>query len=174
MSVAVELYDTTMNAWVDKTPYVGRLERRITARQIEYVEGETRYFVFNVGDRIRIKENNVIKFEGTVYEVRRFKTLPNILNSRFTAYSDLINYDKYVVFRSYTVGTYAGDIIKDLASLEADVDVTNVDDGPQLTQDWEIQGEKALEVMKNVARGTNYWLRMKPGKILYFKPKVVV
>ncbi|MEM2079905.1 MAG: hypothetical protein QW104_04400, partial [Nitrososphaerota archaeon] len=91
------------------------------------------------------------------------------------AYSDLILYDRHVVFRSYATGTKAGTIIKDLAALETGVDVTNVDEAttPALNSQWDIQNEAALKIMQSVARGTNYWLRMKPGKILYFKPKTV-
>jgi hypothetical protein len=90
-----------------------------------------------------------------------------------TGYSHLIAYDRHVVFRLYNTGTTAGEIIRDLASLEAGVDVTNVDDGPSLTAPWSIENAPALRVMLDVAKGTNYYLRMKPGKVLHFKPKTV-
>jgi hypothetical protein len=90
---------------------------------------------------------------------------------RATAHSHLIAYDRHVVFRLYNTGTTAGEIIRDLASLEADVDVTNVDDGPSLTAPWSIENAPALRVMLDVAKGTNYYLRTKPGKVLHFKPK---
>ncbi|MDW8042614.1 MAG: hypothetical protein RMJ75_07490, partial [Nitrososphaerota archaeon] len=90
------------------------------------------------------------------------------------AYTDLIAYDRHIVYREYPTGTRAGTIIKDLASLESNVDVTNVDEAttPPLTAPWVIQNVPALQVMQSVARGTNYYLRMRPGRRLFFKPKV--
>jgi len=127
------------------------------------------------GDRIRLLKNNVPVFEGVVYEVKTEHRAGDIERDHIVAYSDLILYDRHVVFRSYATGTKAGTIIKDLAALETGVDVTNVDEAttPALNSQWDIQNEAALKIMQSVARGTNYWLRMKPGKTLYFKPKTI-
>lgn len=111
----------------------------------------------------------VMLFEGTIYE-RRIKH-ENTVECDVEAYCNLILYDRHVVYRVYQTGTTAGEIIRDLASLEPGADVSNVDDGSQLLSPWEIENAPALEVMKSVAKGTNYWLRMKPNKVLVFKPK---
>jgi hypothetical protein len=124
-----------------------------------------------VGQKVRAKRGATIFFEGVVYERR--KKHAGRVELKATAYSDLILYDRYVVFRSYATGTTAGEIVRDLAALEAGVDVTNVDDGPSLLANWEIENLPALQVMRSVARGTNYYIRMRPGKVLYFKPKAV-
>ncbi|MCS7142412.1 MAG: hypothetical protein NZ920_01265 [Aigarchaeota archaeon] len=110
-------------------------------------------------------------FSGIVYESVRQHHGGNPPQCNVTAYSELILYDKHLVFRSYPTGTKAGAIIRDLASLESNVNTSNVDDGPSLTSPWQIENMVALKIMQDVARGTNYWLRMKPGRVLYFKPK---
>ncbi|RLG08790.1 MAG: hypothetical protein DRN64_04650 [Thaumarchaeota archaeon] len=137
------------------------------------MDGELVKDAVSVGQEIRLKEDDQIVFEGVVYEVDRRHRGRDVERCGFKAYDYLIKYDRHVVYRLYQTGTKAGDIIKDLASLEDGVDTSNVEDGDSLLSPWEIQNEKALEIMKSVARGTNYWLRMKPGKILYFKPKQI-
>ncbi|MEM0478357.1 MAG: hypothetical protein QXN77_08160 [Candidatus Caldarchaeum sp.] len=127
------------------------------------------------GDSVRLWNGNTLVFEGVVYEVKTKHKGGSAERVSITAYSDLIRYERHAVFRSYATGTKAGTIIKDLAGLEPGVDVTNVDeaDTPQLTSPWQVENQIALRVMQDVAKGTNYWLRMKPGKKLYFKPKTI-
>ena len=158
--------------WQDKTDKILRLSRQISSRELEKLEFEILGDV-SVGQKVRLIQNNNVIFEGVVYEKSRRHGSGEASRCEATAYSDLILYDRHVVFREYGTGTKAGDIIKDLAGLESGVDTTNVDDGPSLNSPWSIQNQPALAVMKSVARGTNYWLRMKPGKILYFKPKTI-
>ncbi|MEM2257825.1 MAG: hypothetical protein QXI60_01040 [Thermofilaceae archaeon] len=172
MTLYFEVYDGTN--WVDKTGKCTYLKRRISARNLESLEAELLETV-NVGTRVRLRKNTSTIFEGVVYESRKTHREGDVARCEITAYTDLILYDRHVVFRSYATGTKAGTIIKDLAALETGVDVTNVDEDttPALNSQWDIQNEVALEIMQSVARGTNYWLRMKPGKTLYFKPKTI-
>ncbi|MEM4497311.1 MAG: hypothetical protein QW692_00610 [Nitrososphaerota archaeon] len=160
--------------WIDKTDKLLNLSRSISSRELEKVEGELLESI-SVGQRIRLRKDDAVIFEGVVYEVKKDHRGGDVFRCGFTAYSDLILYDRHVVFRAYDTGTKAGSIIKDLASLESDVDVSNVDedDTPALNSPWTIENETALKVMQSIAKGTNYWLRMKPGKKLYFKPKAI-
>ncbi|MCS7129392.1 MAG: hypothetical protein NZ919_01965, partial [Candidatus Caldarchaeum sp.] len=168
--ISLEVWDGVR--WVDKTDKVLRLSRRISSRSIEALEF-TALEAFTVGSRTRFRHGSTVVFEGVVYEVRREHRAGDVARCEATAYSDLIVFDRYVVFREYAAGTKAGTIIKDLASLESNVDVSNVDEAntPELKSPWTVQNMVALEVMQSVARGTNYWLRMKPGRKLVFKPK---
>jgi len=166
--ITLEVYDGS--SWVDKTAKLLGLRHSITSREIERLEFALVNDDVAVGQQVRAKRNGNIFFEGNVYE-RRKRHDAKYASVEATAYSFLILYDRHVVYRDYQTGTTAGAIIRDLASLESGVDVTNVDDGPSLNSPWEIQNQPALEIMKSVARGVNYWLRMKPGKILFFKPK---
>ncbi|MCS7145345.1 MAG: hypothetical protein RMJ28_07010 [Nitrososphaerota archaeon] len=114
-----------------------------------------------------------MKFEGVVYEVERRHEAGDVGRVEALAYSELILYERSIVYRVYPTGTRAGRIIKDLASLVPDVNTSNVDeDGtPALNTVWTIQNVEALRVMLDIARGTNHYIRMKPGRRLYFKPK---
>ncbi|MEM4185892.1 MAG: hypothetical protein QW801_01275 [Candidatus Caldarchaeum sp.] len=172
MMLYLEVFDGTN--WVDKTRKCTRLRRRISARSLESLEAELVETV-GVGTRVRLRKNTSTLFEGVVYESRKTRREGDVARCEITAYTDLILYDRHVVFRSYPTGTRAGTIIKDLATLETGVNVTNVDEDttPALNSQWDIQNEVVLKIMQNVARGTNYWLRMKPGKMVFFKPKTV-
>ncbi|MEM2225327.1 MAG: hypothetical protein QXR47_04395 [Candidatus Caldarchaeum sp.] len=172
MMLYLEVFDGTN--WVDKTRKCTRLRRRISARSLESLEAELVETV-DVGTRVRLRKNTSTLFEGVVYEARKTRREGDVARCEITAYTDLILYDRHVVFRSYATGTKAGTIIKDLAALETGVNVTNVDEDttPALNSQWDIQNEVVLKIMQNVARGTNYWLRMKPGKMVFFKPKTV-
>ncbi|RLI43986.1 hypothetical protein DRO64_04790 [Candidatus Bathyarchaeota archaeon] len=173
MTLTLEVYDSETSTWIDKTNSCASLRRQIRSNGLEELDGELVKDVVSVGQEIRLKEDGQIVFEGIVYEVDRRHRGRDVERCGFKAYDYLIKYDRHVVYRAYPTGTKAGDIIKDLASLEDGVDVSNVDDGDSLLSPWSIENEKALDVMKSVARGTNYWLRMKPGLKLYFKPKQV-
>ena len=130
------------------------------ATQLDYLK---------VGNEVRLTRNESTVFEGVIYE-RRISQREKV-EVDVTAYTHLIKYERHVVYRSYPTGTKAGEIIRDLASLEEGVDISNVDDGDELLAPWEIENQTALKIMRSVARGVNYWLRMKPNKVLYFKPK---
>ncbi|MCS6770373.1 MAG: hypothetical protein NZ570_08070, partial [Candidatus Caldarchaeum sp.] len=126
--------------WVDKTDRLLRLSRRISSRSIEAIEF-TALELFAVGARTRVKHGSAVAFEGVVYEVRRQHRAGDVARCEATAYSDLIVFDRYVVFREYAAGTKAGTVIKDLASLEGNVDVSNVDEAntPELKSPWTVQ-----------------------------------
>jgi hypothetical protein len=160
--------------WTDISGRVTRLTHKLTGRELEAVDFDVvePSVTLAVGMYVRVKRGASTVFEGIIYEVRRRRGEGR---NEYTirAYSELVLYDRRVVFRNYQTGTSAGDIIKDLAALETGVDVTNVDEGPSLNSPWEIQNAKALEIMKSTARGTNYYVRMRPGRVLYFKPKQV-
>ncbi|MEM4591765.1 MAG: hypothetical protein QW555_08055, partial [Nitrososphaerota archaeon] len=172
MGIIFEIFDGV--SWLDKTSKTLSIKRSITARQLEELEAELTEII-NVGTHVRLKKDTNILFEGIVYESSKRHGGGDVARCQITAYTYLILYDRHVVFRSYATGTKAGTIIKDLAALEAGVNVTNVDEDttPALNSQWDIQNEAALRIMQSVARGTNYWLRMKPGKTLYFKPKTI-
>jgi hypothetical protein len=157
--------------WIDVTESVSGLRHTVDGRGLERVEIELSGTDVSVGWRCRYSSGLSVRFEGIIHEVVRKRVRGRLTEVKATGYSHLIAYDRHVVFRLYNTGTTAGEIIRDLASLEAGVDVTNVDDGPSLTAPWSIENAPALRVMLDVARGTNYYLRMKPGKVLHFKPK---
>jgi hypothetical protein len=169
MGITLEVYDGTN--WVDKTGKMVSFTHGLASRELEKIDFTLVNDDVAVGQKVRAKRGATIFFEGVVYERR--KKHAGRVELKATAYSDLILYDRYVVFRSYATGTTAGEIVRDLAALEAGVDVTNVDDGPSLLANWEIENLPALQVMRSVARGTNYYIRMRPGKVLYFKPKAI-
>jgi hypothetical protein len=169
MGITLEVYDGTN--WVGKTLKMVRFTHGLTARELEKIDFTLVNDDVAVGQKVRAKRGATIFFEGVVYERR--KKHAGRVEVEATAYSDLILYDRYVVFRYYETGTTAGEIIRDLADLEADVDTTNVDDGPSLLANWGVENLPALQVMRSVARGTNYYIRMRPGKVLYFKPKTI-
>ena len=171
MPLTLELYDESANSWIDKTRSCVRLRHSVSSRELEFVEFELVEEDVDVGQRVRVKRDGEAVFEGMVYERSRRWRGGEPATVKVAAYSYLILYDRHVVYRLYPVGTRAGEIIRDLASLEDGVDVSNVDDGDSLLSPWKIENRPALEVMKSVARGVNYWLRMKPGLKLYFKPK---
>jgi len=130
--------------------------------QLDYVK---------TGNKVKVRRGGKTIFEGLIYERVLRQSIG--VECEITAYTSLIRYERHVVYRFYQAGTRAGDIIRDLASLEPGIDTSNVDDGDSLLSPWEIENQPALQVMLSVARGTNYWLRMKPGGVLCFKPKVV-
>ena len=173
MVVIVEV-SSDRTTWTDVSDRVTRLTHKLTGRELEAVDFDVVQptITLSVGMYVRVKRGASTVFEGIIYEVRRRRGEGR---NEYTvrAYSELVLYDRRVVFRNYQTGTTAGDIIKDLAALETGVDVTNVDAGPSLNSPWEIQNAKALEIMQSTARGTNYYIRMKPGRVLYFKPKTV-
>jgi len=115
--------------WRDETVRLTSLRHRITGRQLEAVDFELVNTDIRVGQKIRVKRGASIVFEGIIYE-RRKRQESGVLEVDATAYSELIAYDRHVVYRMYNTGTTAGAIIRDLAALESGVDVTNVDDGP--------------------------------------------
>ena len=161
---------------IDYTTRSTRVVRRFRNGVMESLDAE----LFNaslsdldVGNTITLSEGGATTFEGIIYERETRKRSSDITRASITAYTKLINYERHIVYRSYPAGTLAGEIIRDLASLESGVDTTNVDDGETLMKPWEVENRSALDVMLSVARGTNYWLRMKPGGRLYFKPKSV-
>jgi len=154
----------------DQTSRLVSLRHGLTSRELERVEFTLVNADLRVGQKVRIRRDGKVFFEGIVYE-RRKRHDENYVGVEATAYSNLIMYDRHVVYRAYQTGTAAGQIIRDLAGLVSGVDVSNVDDGPSLLSNWEIENQTALDVMRSVARGTNYWLRMRPGNYLYFKPK---
>ncbi|MCD6421675.1 MAG: DUF2341 domain-containing protein [Thaumarchaeota archaeon] len=171
MPLTLELYDESANSWIDKTRSCVRLRHSVSSRELEFVEFELVEEDVDIGQKVRVKRDGEAVFEGMVYERSRRWRGGKPAAVKVTAYSYLILYDRHVVYRLYPVGTRAGEIIRDLASLEDGVDVSNVDDGDSLLSPWRIENKPALEVMRSVARGVNYWLRMKPGLKLYFKPK---
>jgi len=158
--------------WRNETSRLIQFRHSLTSRELEKIEFTLIHTDLDIGQRVRAKRDGNIFFEGIIYE-RRKRHDQNYMSVEATAYTDLILFDRHVVYRLYEAGTRAGDIIRDLASLEQGVNVDEVDDGPQLLTNWEIQNQTALEVMKSVARGTNYWLRMRPGKRLVFRPKAM-
>ena len=158
---------TWTREWFDETSRLLSLRHSLAGRELENVSLTLVNAELRPGQRIRLKRGNRIFFEGVVYEARR-RHDKNYVSVDATAYSPLILYDRHVVYRLYQTGTKAGDIIRDIASFEQEV-IVDADDGPQLLANWEIQNQTALEVMKSVARGTNYWLRMRPVlSYLYF------
>lgn len=147
--------------------------RRISHNMLESLEFEVvspDLGEVSPGREVLLLENREPVFEGVIYqrEVRRERGLTR---ARCLAYSYLIRYDRHIVFRFYRSGTFAGEIIRELASLEEGVDVSEVYDGEQLVTDWPIENVPALEVMRDTARGVNFLLLMKPGKRLVFRPK---
>ncbi|MDW8063899.1 MAG: hypothetical protein RMI43_06990, partial [Candidatus Caldarchaeum sp.] len=162
-------------SWVDKTGRAVALSHRLRSRGLEELVFELVDDDIAVGSRCRLRRGNNVVFEGVVYQTHRKHAGGHVKRVEATAYSELILYDRHVVFRQYPAGTKAGTIIKDLASLESGVDVSNVDEAstPPLRSDWVVENEVALKVMEDVARGTNYWLWMRPGRRLVFKPKAV-
>lgn len=170
MPLTLEAY--LNGAWVDKTASCLGLRWKISSQSLESVEAELAG-ALDVGTQLRLRRNDTIVFEGIVYESERSHRAGDVVKSRITAYNNLILYDRHIVFRTYSTGTTAGAIIRDLANLEAGVDTTNVEDGPSLNSPWIIENEVALNIMQNIARGTNFWLRMKPGKKIYYRQKKV-
>jgi len=165
---------TNRTTWTDISRWVTRTSHKLTSRELETLEftATNPSIAIAVGMYVRTKRGTTTIFEGVIYEVRRQKTA-NVIEYNARAFSELVLYDRHVVFRLYDTGTTAGTIIRDLASLESGVNVTNVDNGPSLTAPWSIENMPALRVMLDVAKGTNYYLRMKPGKVLHFKRKTV-
>jgi len=163
MTLKLEVWDGS--SWVDKTSSCISLRRRIRPEGLEELDGELVRDVVSVGQKIRLKEDDRIKFMGIVYEISRRHRGGNPETCGFKAYDYLIACDRHVVYKLYQTGTKAGDIIRDLGKLiddEIPVNLSGVEDGDALLSPWEIQNQKALDIMKSVARGTNYWLRMKP------------
>jgi Phage late control gene D protein (GPD). len=158
------------SVWTDITPRMLRLRWRTSASQLEELSFEAVGVELEVGERVRLRRAGEAVFEGIIYEKEREHSSRGLL-VRARAYSLLILYDRHIVYRSYPTGTAAGEIIRDLASLEPGVDTSGVEDGPRLTSVWEIENETALKIMQGVARGTNYLLYMRPGLRLQFKPK---
>ena len=163
MTLKLEVYDSESSTWLDKTSSCVSLRRHIRSNGLEELDGELVKDAVSVGQEIRLKEDDQIVFEGIVYEVDREHRGRDVERCGFRAYDYLIKYDRHVVYRAYPTGTKAGEIIKDLASLEdIPINLSGVEDGDSLLSPWEIQNEKALDVMKSVAKGTNCWLRIKP------------
>ncbi|MEM3111385.1 MAG: hypothetical protein QXG41_09545, partial [Candidatus Caldarchaeum sp.] len=174
MSMRVYFWDGTQ--WVDVTNYVERVRHRLSFREVESLDMDIRHTIPVLPAAltlVKMTRSGTDVFEGVIYEKREEKQPGEPKTYQVTAYSNLIEYDRQVVFRQYSAGTKAGTIIKDLATTITDVDTTNVDeiDTPTLSNMWSIENVQVLRVMQDVARGTGYWLRMKPSKKLFFKPK---
>ncbi len=167
--IVVEVNDG--RGWIDITENVSEMRHAVDGKGLEKVSIRLSGIQVSVGWRCRYSVDHKECFDGIIHEVSRRRVEGRPTESEVTAYSYLITYERHIIYRMYNTGTTAGSIIRDLASLESGVDMTNVDDGPSLTMSWSIQNETALKVMLDVAKGTNYYLRMKPGKVLYFKPK---
>ena len=164
MALTLELYDERSYSWSDKTDKCIRLRHSISSRELESIEFELIGEDVSVGQKIRVKRDNNIIFEGIVYERSR-KQRGGLLSVKATAYSYLILYDRQIIYRIYQTGVKAGEIIRDLGKLiddEFPVNLNGVEDGDSLLSPWKIENCSALEIMKSVARGTNYWLRTKP------------
>ena len=164
MVLTLELYDESSYSWNDKTDKCIRLRHSISSRELESIGFELIGEDVNVGQKIRVKRDNNIIFEGIVYERSR-KQRGGLLSVKATAYSYLILYDRQIIYRIYQTGLKAGEIIRDLGKLiddEFPVNLNEVEDGDSLLSPWKIENRSALEIVKSVARGTNYWLRMKP------------
>jgi hypothetical protein len=130
----------------------------------------------DTGKEVILYRNTTPVFEGIIYEkhLEYSEGYPeNIRYARIRALSKLVLYENYIITRSYTTGTTAGEIISDIASVIEGVDTTNVEDGPELQQNWEIQNRKALDVLTDIAKATDYLLFMRPGLKLYYKQKTV-
>ena len=163
MALTLEVWDGS--SWIDKTSSCVSLRRRIRPEGLEELDGELVKDVVSVGQKIRLREDNRIKFMGIVYEIDRRHRGGEPESCGFKAYDYLIAYDRHVVYKLYQTGTKAGEIIRDLGKLiddEIPINLSGVEDGDSLLSPWEIQNQKALDIMKSVARGTNYWLRMRP------------
>lgn len=161
------------SGWVDLTEQLTGLRWSIGGRELESLRFSLHSESVDVGQRVRLVIAGETRFEGVVYEVEKRHGPGDVSRVEALAYTDLIQYDRSIVYRQYPAGTRAGSIIKDLASLVPGVDTENVDEDetPTLNSVWTIQNVEALKVMLDVARGTNYYIRMKPSKKLYFKPK---
>lgn len=170
-TIRLETFDVSGGVWKDGSDRLSHLRHRLGVREIESVEFTLVSDVVNVGDGVKVHRNGVVTFEGIVYERRLRKDADGVVSVQATAYSNLILYDRFVVFRYYPTGTRAGTIVKDLASLDGEVDLSEVEeeDTPALSSNWVVQNETALKVMLSVASGTNHLIRMKPGKRLYFR-----
>jgi hypothetical protein len=130
----------------------------------------------DTGKEVILYRDTTPVFEGIIYEkhLEYSEGAPEYIRyARVRALSKLVLYDNYIVTRSYTTGTTAGSIISDIASVIDGVDTTNVEDGPQLQQDWNIPNRKALDVLTDIAKATDYLLFMRPGLKLYYKQKNV-
>ncbi|MEM4384922.1 MAG: hypothetical protein QXU44_12835 [Candidatus Caldarchaeum sp.] len=174
MTITIYFWDGAQ--WVDVTAHIERVRHSFSFREIETLEMEIGHSIPITPaalTRVRMHRGATPVFQGVIYEKSEEKQLSFPKTYRATAYSDLIEYDRQVVFRQYAAGTKAGAIIKDLASTISGVDTTNVDedDTPALHDTWSIENIQALAAMQDTARGTGYWLRMKPDKQLFFKPK---
>jgi len=167
--IKLELGDGT--AWNDVTRNAVSVRHEVGARSLESLSFTLIDRNASVGWRCRFSVGTSVIFEGVVTEVRRRRDNGHVNEVECRAYSDLILYDRYIVFRVYDTGTTAGAIIRDLASLEPGVDVTDVAEGPSITSPWSIENSTALKVMLDVAKGTNHYLRMLPGRVLRFRPK---
>ncbi|MEM2096067.1 MAG: hypothetical protein QXR20_05590 [Candidatus Caldarchaeum sp.] len=167
MTTSLKVYRD--GSWTDVSDRLAKLTHTVSSRDLEKLSLELVGSSVDVGDRVRLEVGGSAVFEGVVNE-RRLR-VSGTLTTEATAYTDLILYERYVVYRSYPAGTSAGEVVRDMAQLEMNVDVEEVDEGPSLTTSWEVQNTSALEVMLNTARGTNHLLRMKPGRKLIFKPK---
>ncbi len=169
MSLSVERY--AGDSWEDITGSILRLTHSLTVRELEKLEMEMAGVALDVGERVRLLRNSTPVFEGVIYERERIRR--EIAIARCLAYSELILYENHIIYRNYTTGTTAGEIIRDLAELVEGVETSNVEDGPALKSDWLIQNETSLEIMRRTAKGTNHLLRMKPGRKLYFTAKTI-
>ena len=164
MALTLELYDESSCSWSDKTNKCVSFRHRVSGHELELIEFELIEENVNVGQRVRVRKNDNIIFEGVIYE-RSLRQRKGLLSVRAIAYSYLILYDRQIIYRIYQSGVKAGEIIRDLAKLiddEISVNLIGVEDGDALLSPWKIENCSALEIMRNVAKGTNYWLRMKP------------
>ncbi|MEM1966913.1 MAG: hypothetical protein QXO86_03445 [Nitrososphaerota archaeon] len=159
--------------WLDRTEELSSLQWSISGQELESLKFTLIGEDIKTGHRVRLVRGHEVVFEGVTHQVDRRHESGRARVVEATACSDLILWDRHIVYREYPAGTKAGTIIKDLASLEPGTDTAGVDEHntPSLTAPWFIENAKALKVMLDVARGTNYYIRIKPGKKLLFKPK---
>lgn len=168
-SLRVLLFRRGSGCW-DATSRCLKLKHGFRARDLEQLElklvlddPSTQLDYVKAGNRVQVKLDDRTIFDGVIHE--RKISQSDRLECEVAAYTSLIRYERYIVYRFYQAGTRAGEIIRDLGKLidgEIPVNLSGVEDGDSLLSPWRIENETALKVMRSVARGTSCWLRMKP------------
>jgi len=168
-SLRILLFKQDFSRW-DATSRCFKLKHEFRARDLEQLElklvlddPSTQLDYVKAGNRIQVKLDDKTIFDGIIYE--RKISQSDRVECEITAYTSLIRYERYIVYRLYQAGTEAGEIIRDLGKLiddEVPVNLSGIEDGDALLSPWRIENQTALKVMRSVARGVNYRLRMKP------------
>jgi len=168
-SLRVLLFKQDSSCW-DATSRCLGLKHGFRARDLEQLELKlmlddplTQLDYVKAGNRAQVKLDDKTVFDGVIHE--RKISQSDRVECEITAYTSIIRYERYIVYRLYQAGTKAGEIIRDLGKLideEIPVNLSGVEDGDALLSPWRIENQTALKVMRSVARGVNYWLRMKP------------